>query len=166
MDKTGTSLHRRAWVAFDRDGHAERDHSAPKRSWPPFPEGTVEASIVPCRGRSSVSGLGNTSGGRASENVDPGARGVGDTDGELADMITHEGPACRLRCPDSSGGPAHDDVSARWPRWPRVTWEQEVGTPYRREPIGVVGAITPWNYRSIRSAAKVHRRWPQDAPSS
>src|SRR3954464_306595 len=38
----------------------------------------------------------------------------------------------------------------------RVTWEEEVGNSLIvREPIGVVGAITPWNYPLHQSAAKV-----------
>src|SRR4051794_36217137 len=38
----------------------------------------------------------------------------------------------------------------------RVTWEEEVGNSLIvREPIGVVGAITPWNYPLHQIAAKV-----------
>src|SRR3954454_246050 len=38
----------------------------------------------------------------------------------------------------------------------RVVWEEQAGTPLvGREPIGVVGAITPWNYPLHQIAAKV-----------
>ena len=38
----------------------------------------------------------------------------------------------------------------------QVVWEQEVGnSQIVREPVGVVGAITPWNYPLHQIAAKV-----------
>ena len=50
-----------------------------------------------------------------------------------------------------------DIVRLRWPRWRTdFTWEQTVGNSLVvREPIGVVGAITPWNYPLHQIAAKV-----------
>ena len=58
---------------------------------------------------------------------------------------------------DDPGRPADDDVRRRCPRSGRdVAWEEEVGNSLIvREPVGVVGAITPWNYPLHQIAAKV-----------
>ena len=46
-----------------------------------------------------------------------------------------------------------------------IEWEQEVGNSLIvREPIGVVGAITPWNYPLHQIAPRSDRRSPPAAP--
>ena len=61
-----------------------------------------------------------------------------------------------------------------------VAWEEEIGNSLIvREPVGVVGAITPWNYPLHQIAAKAapalaagctvvpsRARWPRSTPSS
>jgi len=40
-------------------------------------------------------------------------------------------------------------------------WEEESGnSTYVREPVGVVAAITPWNYPLYQVSLKVARHWP------
>ncbi len=66
--------------------------------------------------------------------------------GHAAQALQHDpGRACRRR------------PSARCRScWPRCAWEEEIGNSLIvREPVGVVGAITPWNYPLHQIAAKV-----------
>ena len=75
---------------------------------------------------------------------------------ELADLITHEvgmplvlSQLVQVGLPMASFG-AMGQVAAEF------TWEQTIGNSLVvREPIGVVGAITPWNYPLHQIAAKV-----------
>jgi aldehyde dehydrogenase (NAD+) len=75
---------------------------------------------------------------------------------ELADMITHEvGMPLTLSGLIQVGLPMNTFGSMAQVATD-FTWEQQVGNSLIvREPIGVVGAITPWNYPLHQIAAKV-----------
>ena len=75
---------------------------------------------------------------------------------ELADIITHEvGMPLTLSGLIQVGLPMNTFGSMAQVA-NDFTWEQQVGNSLIvREPIGVVGAITPWNYPLHQIAAKV-----------
>src|SRR5205085_1610537 len=84
------------------------------------------------------------------------AEGIGERMDEIAALIAQEvGMPVKLARMIQAGLPRTDFASM-----PQVmeqtAWEEEVGNSLVvREPIGVVGAITPWNYPLHQIAAKV-----------
>jgi acyl-CoA reductase-like NAD-dependent aldehyde dehydrogenase len=84
------------------------------------------------------------------------AQGLGERMEEIANLIAHEvGMPIKLANMIQAGLPTMDFGSM-----PQVmsdtAWEEEVGNSLIvREPIGVVGAITPWNYPLHQISAKV-----------
>ncbi len=84
------------------------------------------------------------------------AAGLGERSEEIAATIAHElGMPLKLSQIIQAGLP-----TAQFAAMPRlmeeVAWEEEIGNSrVLREPVGVLGAITPWNYPLNQIAAKV-----------
>jgi len=84
------------------------------------------------------------------------AAGVNERGDEIAATITQElGMPLKLSRIIQVGLPASQFASM--PKlMEEVTWEEEIGSSrVLREPVGVLGAITPWNYPLNQIAAKV-----------
>jgi acyl-CoA reductase-like NAD-dependent aldehyde dehydrogenase len=93
---------------------------------------------------------------RRAESLQAIADGIGERMDEIAALIAHEvGMPVKLARMIQAGLPRTDFASM--PQVMEQTpWEEEVGNSLVvREPIGVVGAITPWNYPLHQIAAKV-----------
>jgi acyl-CoA reductase-like NAD-dependent aldehyde dehydrogenase len=84
------------------------------------------------------------------------AEGLGARMEELAALIAHElGMPLKLSHMIQAGLPTMDFGSMP-ALIEEVAWEEEIGnSQVVREPVGVVGAITPWNYPLHQIAAKV-----------
>jgi acyl-CoA reductase-like NAD-dependent aldehyde dehydrogenase len=84
------------------------------------------------------------------------ANGIGERMDEIAALIAHEvGMPVRLARMIQAGLPRTDFASMP-DVMKQMRWEEEVGNSLIvREPVGVVGAITPWNYPLHQIAAKV-----------
>ena len=93
---------------------------------------------------------------RRAEYLQAIADGIGERLDEIGALIAHEvGMPVKLARMIQAGLPRTDFASM--PQVMEQTpWEEEVGNSLVvREPIGVVGAITPWNYPLHQIAAKV-----------
>jgi len=93
---------------------------------------------------------------RRAESLQAIADGIGERMDQIAALIAHEvGMPVKLARMIQAGLPRTDFASM--PQVMEQTlWEEEVGNSLLvREPIGVVGAITPWNYPLHQLAAKV-----------
>jgi acyl-CoA reductase-like NAD-dependent aldehyde dehydrogenase len=84
------------------------------------------------------------------------AEGLGDRSEEIAATIAQElGMPLKLSQIIQAGLPA-GQFAAMPELIEEVAWEEEIGNSrVLREPVGVVGAITPWNYPLNQIAAKV-----------
>ncbi len=84
------------------------------------------------------------------------AEGLGARMDDLADLITHEVGMPRMLSQLVQVGLPFNSFATAAQVAADFEWEREVGNSLVvREPVGVVGAITPWNYPLHQIAAKV-----------
>jgi acyl-CoA reductase-like NAD-dependent aldehyde dehydrogenase len=145
------------WVPSSGSGRLEVINSTTEQVMGSIPEGTVEdVDRAVAAARAAFEGWSTTS---VQERADWLARisaALGARVDEIAALIAQEvGMPLKLSSMIQAGLPTMTFGSM-----PQVmsemTWEQEVGNSLIvREPVGVVAAITPWNYPLHQIAAKV-----------
>ncbi len=146
-----------AWVASTGTGTLSVIDSTTEEVLATVPEGTVEdIDRAVAAARRAFPAWADTSVEERAKMLTRVQEALGTRMDELADMITHEvGMPLTLSGLIQVGLPmmtfgSMAEVATEF------TWEQEVGNSLIvREPIGVVGAITPWNYPLHQIAAKV-----------
>ncbi|MDQ1360611.1 MAG: aldehyde dehydrogenase, partial [Acidimicrobiaceae bacterium] len=146
-----------AWVASTGTGTLSVIDSSTEEELATVPEGTVEdIDRAVAAARRAFPAWANTSVEERAKMLTRVQEALGTRMDELADMITHEvGMPLTLSGLIQVGLPMMTFGSMAQVATD-FTWEQEVGNSLIvREPIGVVGAITPWNYPLHQIAAKV-----------
>jgi len=146
-----------AWVASTGTGTLSVIDSSTEEELATVPDGTVEdIDRAVAAARRAFPAWANTSVEERAKMLTRVQEALGTRMDELADMITHEvGMPLTLSGLIQVGLPMMTFGSMAQVATD-FTWEQEVGNSLIvREPIGVVGAITPWNYPLHQIAAKV-----------
>jgi aldehyde dehydrogenase (NAD+) len=146
-----------AWVASTGTGTLSVIDSTTEEELATVPEGTVEdIDRAVSAARRAFPAWSETSVGERAKVLTRVQEALGNRMDELADIITHEvGMPLTLSGLIQVGLPMNTFGSMAQVA-NDFTWEQQVGNSLIvREPIGVVGAITPWNYPLHQIAAKV-----------
>ncbi|HEY6624326.1 MAG TPA: aldehyde dehydrogenase family protein [Acidimicrobiales bacterium] len=145
------------WVASTGKGTLNVIDSTTEEVLATVPEGTTEdIDRAVAAARRAFPAWANTSVEERAKMLTRVQEALGTRMDELADMITHEvgmpltlSGLIQVGLPMMTFGSMAEVATG-------FTWEQEVGNSLIvREPIGVVGAITPWNYPLHQIAAKV-----------
>ncbi len=145
------------WVAPAGAGKIEVVNPTTEEPLGSVPEGSahdVERAVEAAR--EAFPSWSQTPVQRRAESLQAIADGIGERMDQIAALIAHEvGMPVKLARMIQAGLPRTDFASM--PQVMEQTpWEEEVGNSLLvREPIGVVGAITPWNYPLHQLAAKV-----------
>jgi acyl-CoA reductase-like NAD-dependent aldehyde dehydrogenase len=145
------------WVASSGTGTLEVVNSTTEQVMGTIPEGTpedVDRAVAAARG--AFEDWSSRTVEERSEWMGRIAAALGERMPEIADLIAREvGMPIKLSHIIQAGLPTMSfgsmpEVMAS------VRWEEEIGNSLIvREPVGVVGAITPWNYPLHQIAAKV-----------
>jgi acyl-CoA reductase-like NAD-dependent aldehyde dehydrogenase len=146
-----------AWVASTGTGTLDVIDSTTEEVLATVPAGTVEdIDRAVAAARRAFPAWAETSVEERAKMLVRVQEALGTRMDELADMITHEvGMPLTLSGLIQVGLPMNTFGSMAQVA-NDFTWEQQVGNSLIvREPIGVVGAITPWNYPLHQIAAKV-----------
>jgi aldehyde dehydrogenase (NAD+) len=146
-----------AWVASTGTGTLDVIDSTTEEVLATVPEGTVEdIDRAVAAAHRAFPAWAETSVEERAKMLVRVQEALGTRMDELADIITHEvGMPLTLSGLIQVGLPMNTFGSMAQVA-NDFTWEQEVGNSLIvREPIGVVGAITPWNYPLHQIAAKV-----------
>jgi aldehyde dehydrogenase (NAD+) len=146
-----------AWVASTGTGTLDVIDSTTEEVLATVPEGTVEdIDRAVAAAHRAFPAWAETSVEERAKMLTRVQEALGTRMDELADMITHEvGMPLTLSGLIQVGLPMNTFGSMAQVA-NDFTWEQQVGNSLIvREPIGVVGAITPWNYPLHQIAAKV-----------
>ncbi len=145
------------WVSPTGTGRLDVINSATEEVMGSVPEGTAEDVDRAVRAaRAAFTGWSQTSVGERAEALAAIAAGLGERMEEIAVLIAQEvGMPLRLSHMIQAGLPTMDFGSMPQ-AIEEIAWEQDVGNSLIvREPVGVVGAITPWNYPLHQISAKV-----------
>jgi acyl-CoA reductase-like NAD-dependent aldehyde dehydrogenase len=145
------------WVDPAGSGRIEVVNPTTEESMGSVPEGTAEdVDRAVEAARSAFESWSQTPRERRAELLGAIAAGLNERGDEIAATIAAElGMPLKLSRRIQAGLPAMDFQSMP-ELMEQVAWEQEVGNSLVvREPIGVLGAITPWNYPLHQIAAKV-----------
>jgi acyl-CoA reductase-like NAD-dependent aldehyde dehydrogenase len=145
------------WVQSAGTGVLEVINSTTEQVMGSVPEGTVEdVDNAVAAARSAFESWSQTSVQERADWMQRISEGLGARMDEIAELIAQEvGMPIKLSNMIQAGLP-----TATFGSIPKLLaelqWEEEVGNSLIvREPVGVVGAITPWNYPLHQIAAKV-----------
>jgi len=145
------------WVAPAGSGLIDVIDPSDASLYARIPEGApadAEAAIAAARG--AFDAWSRTAPAERADHIERIAAGFKRRSDELADAIAHEvGMPLKMAARVQVGGPL-----ASWSHYARLArefvWEERVGNSLVvREPIGVVGAITPWNFPLNQITLKV-----------
>ena len=145
------------WVASSGKGVLEVINSTTEEVMGSIPDGTAQdVDLAVTAAREAFEGWSQTPVPERAEWIGRIAGALGDRGEEIAVLIAQEvGMPLKLAGMIQAGLPTMDfgsmpEIMAE------MQWEQEIGNSLViREPVGVVGAITPWNYPLHQVAAKV-----------
>lgn len=145
------------WVAPQGKGVIEVIHSATEEVMATIPEGSAaDAEAAVAAARAAFDGWAATPVAKRAEYVQKIADGLKARSEELAQLIAGEvGMPIKLARAIQVGGPVYN-----WGNFAKLLgkfeFEEQVGNSLVvREPVGVVGAITPWNYPLNQITLKV-----------
>ena len=146
-----------AWVASTGTGTLEVFDSATEQLMATIPDGTAEDVDRAVKAAAAAfPAWAATSNEERAKYMTRIGEALGARMAEIGELITHEvGMPVSLAVPVQAGLPiqAFTDLAGHMEAFP---FEEEVGNSLVvREPIGVVGAITPWNYPLFQIALKV-----------
>lgn len=146
-----------AWVASTGTGTLEVVDSATEQVMATIPDGTAEDVDRAVKAAAAAfPAWAATSNEERAKYMTRIGEALGARMAEIGELITHEvGMPVSLAVPVQAGLPiqAFTDLAGHMEAFP---FEEEVGNSLVvREPIGVVGAITPWNYPLYQIALKV-----------
>ena len=146
-----------AWVASTGTGTLEVFDSATEQLMATIPDGTAEdVDRAVAAAAAAFPAWAATSNEERAKYMTRIGEALGARMAEIGELITHEvGMPVSLAVPVQAGLPiqAFTDLAGHMEAFP---FEEEVGNSLVvREPIGVVGAITPWNYPLYQIALKV-----------
>jgi len=146
-----------AWVASTGTGTLEVFDSATEQVMATIPDGTAEDVDRAVKAAAAAfPGWAATSNEERAKYMTRIGEALAARMAEIGELITHEvGMPMSLAVPVQAGLPiqAFTDLAGHMEAFP---FEEEVGNSLVvREPIGVVGAITPWNYPLYQIALKV-----------
>ncbi len=145
------------WVQPAGAGRIEVVNPSTEQQLGAVPEGTPEdVDRAVSAARSAFDAWSQTSVESRAQKLDAIAQGLGERAQEIAELIAQEvGMPVKLARAIQAGLPQMDFASMR-EAIAQTRWEEEIGNSLVvREAIGVVGAITPWNYPLHQIAAKV-----------
>src|SRR5271165_4778457 len=145
------------WVRSTGSGVLEVINSSTEQVMGSIPEGTVEdVEKAVAAARSAFASWSQTSVQERADWMGRIAEALGARMEEIAALIAQEvGMPLKLSSIIQAGLPT--STFASMPQLlSEIEWEEKVGNSLIvREPVGVVGAITPWNYPLHQIAAKV-----------
>jgi aldehyde dehydrogenase (NAD+) len=145
------------WVAPSGSGALEVINSSTEEIMGAVPEGSAaDVDRAVAAARAAFAGWSQTPMAERAEWLARIAAALGERMEEIAVLIAGEvGMPIKLAHMIQAGLPTMDFGSMP-EAMAQLDWEQEVGNSLIvREPVGVVGAITPWNYPLHQIAAKV-----------
>jgi len=146
-----------SWVPSSGTGSIEVVDSTTEAVVGTVPEGTIEdIDRAVAAARSAFPAWSATPVEERTALLTRVSQALDDRKEELADLITHEVGMPRILSQLVQVGLPTASFASMAQVAKDFTWEQTVGNSLVvREPIGVVGAITPWNYPLHQIAAKV-----------
>lgn len=145
------------WVSSTGDGAVEVIDSTTEEVIGSVPLGTVDdADRAVTAARAAASAWANVSASERAKFTSRIAEALGARMAEIAQLISHEvGMPLNLSMMIQAGLPIATFASQS-DLVEQLNWEEQVGNSVVvREPVGVVAAITPWNYPLHQIAAKV-----------
>ncbi len=145
------------WTASSGTGVLEVINSSTEEVMGSIPDGTAEdVDRAVAAAREAFETWSQTPVGERADWIGAIAAAIGERAEEIAVLIAQEvGMPVKLAGLIQAGLPTMDFGSMP-ALMAEMEWEQEIGNSLIiREPVGVVGAITPWNYPLHQVAAKV-----------
>jgi len=145
------------WVRPQGSGSIDVVNSTTEEVMGTIPACTAEdADLAVGAARDAFEGWAGTPREKRAEHLSAIAAGLGERSDEIAATISQElGMPLKLSQIIQAGLPT-GQFAAMPKLMDEIAWEEEIGNSrVLREPVGVVGAITPWNYPLNQIAAKV-----------